>query len=190
MYNIKNKLIKIPKHITVVFDSKKKNLIFIGPKKIKFLNLQLKIKLIKQINSILITSFLFTKISNSNLKTIKSLQGTTIALIKQCFIETTYTLYKKLKLVGVGYKVFSLDSIESKLLMFKLGYSHPIYFKVPKNLKILSLKFTKIFVCGTSLQNVTQISSLIRSYKKPEPYKGKGILYENEKINLKEGKKV
>lgn len=190
MSNIKNKLIKIPKHITVIYDSQKKNLIFIGPKKIKLLNLQLKIKLIYQINCILITSSLSKQITNNNLKTIKSLQGTTISLIKQCFIETTYTLYKKLKLVGVGYKVFSIDSIDYKLLMFKLGYSHQIYFKIPKNLKILSLKFTKIFVCGTSFQDVTQISSLIRSYKKPEPYKGKGILYENEKISLKEGKKV
>jgi large subunit ribosomal protein L6 len=74
--------------------------------------------------------------------------------------------------------------------MFKLGYSHSLYFKIPEQLIIFCLKFTKLFIYGNSYQNVTQIASLIRSYKKPEPYKGKGILYETEKILLKEGKKI
>ena len=74
--------------------------------------------------------------------------------------------------------------------MFKLGYSHPIFFKIPNNLQIFCFKFIKLFVWGNSYKNITQTSALIRSYKKPEPYKGKGILYEGEKIVLKEGKKV
>lgn len=76
------------------------------------------------------------------------------------------------------------------LLHFKLGYSHHIYFRIPANLKICCLKANKLFVLGYSYLFVTQIASLIRSYKVPEPYKGKGIVYTTEKIILKEGKKV
>ena len=79
---------------------------------------------------------------------------------------------------------------EIKLLNFKLGYSHQIFFKIPRNLNVFCLKSTKLFVSGLSNSYVNQIAALIRSYKTPEPYKGKGILYENEKIILKEGKKI
>jgi large subunit ribosomal protein L6 len=71
-----------------------------------------------------------------------------------------------------------------------LGYSHQIYFKISHTLNVFCLKATSIFISGNSYQEVSQISALIRSYKYPEPYKGKGILYENEKIVIKEGKKV
>ena len=62
--------------------------------------------------------------------------------------------------------------------------------KTSKKIKIFCLKTTELFIYGNSYQNVTQTASLIRSYKKPEPYKGKGILYDTEKITLKEGKKI
>jgi large subunit ribosomal protein L6 len=184
------KFIKIPKHITIIYDSKKKYIIFIGPEKTKILKLKLKLKIIKSLTLIGVTTKTFKKLSNNESKKIKALQGTTEAIIKKILIETTYIIHNKLKLVGVGYRVFPVNNFESKLLMFKLGYSHPLYFKIPETLKITSLKFTKLFIYGTSHQKVTQISSLIKSYKKPEPYKGKGILYDNEKISLKEGKKV
>lgn len=187
---LKIELIKIPKHITIVYNKKKKFIIFIGPVKTKILKLQLKLKIIENLNLIGVTANTFKKLSNNESKNIKALQGTTKALIKKSLIETTYKIHTKLKLVGVGYRVFPVNNLENKLLMFKLGYSHPLYFKIPETLKIISLKFTKLFIYGTSYQKVSQISSLIRSYKKPEPYKGKGILYDNEKIILKEGKKV
>jgi large subunit ribosomal protein L6 len=186
----KIKLIKIPKHTTIIYDSKKKFIVFIGPVRTKTLKLQLKLKIIKGLNLIGVTTDTFKKLSNNESKKIKALQGTTEALIKKYLIETTYTIYEKLKLVGVGYRVFPVSDFESKLLMFKLGYSHPLYYKIPEALQIISLKFTKLFIYGTSYQKVSQISSLIRSCKLPEPYKGKGILYDNEKIILKEGKKV
>lgn len=187
---IKHKLIKIPKNIIIIHDKKKQIIIIIGSQKTKILKLQLNIKLIQKLNVIIVTNELLKKKSNNEMKIIKSLQGNTVAIIKQCFVETTYIIHKKLKLVGVGYRVFPVNTFESKLLMFKLGYSHPIYFKIPNALNMLSFKFTKLFIYGSSYQEVMQISSLIRSYKKPEPYKGKGILYDNEKIILKEGKKV
>ena len=65
-----------------------------------------------------------------------------------------------------------------------------LYFQVPVKIGVFCFKATKLFIYGNSYQNVTKIASLIRSYKKPEPYKGKGILYETEKITLKKGKKI
>lgn len=184
------KLIKIPKHITIIYDKKKKIIVVIGPIKTQSIKLQLKLKIIKKLNYIVVTCNSFKKMSNNESRNVKALQGTTAALIKKSFVEVTYLIYKKLKLVGVGYKVLIANSFDSKLLILKLGLSHPLYFKIPETLKIVSLKLTKLFVYGTSYQDVSQISSTIRSYKKPEPYKGKGFLYDNEKIVLKEGKKV
>ena len=119
-----------------------------------------------------------------------ALQGTALALIKQAVIETSYLLYTKLKFVGIGYRALPIDQLDDKLLSFKLGYSHSIFFKPTSDTNIFCLKRTKLFVWGNSYKDITKIASKIRSYKKPEPYKGKGILYENEKIKLKEGKKV
>ena len=92
-------------------------------------------------------------------------------------------------MVGVGYKVFLHPQINN-LLQFKLGYSHLIYYKLPENMNVSISKSTIIYVSGDCLNTVTQTASNIRSYKKPEPYKGKGILYFNEQIKLKPGKKV
>lgn len=182
--------IKIPQNCTV-FYCKKKNLItLIGPLSKKSLKLTLEIKLLQDKKLILITQLSVKKISNNEKKNIKALQGTATALIKQMIIETSSTMYQKLKLVGIGYRAFNVENFQNQLLMFKLGFSHLIYFKIPNNIKISCLKFTKIFVFGTSYQDVTQSVSFIQFQKLPEPYKGKGILRENEMIKLKEGKKV
>ena len=180
--------IKIPNDNIILYCEQKKIITVIGPLARKTLKLKLKIKIIK--NTIIVTSNPFLQLPNKKKKKIKSLQGTTHALIKQLIIETSSILYKKLKFVGVGYRSFDVKKFEKKLLMFKLGYSHSIYFKIPKKLNIFCLKLTKLFIYGNSYQNITKTTSLIQSYKSPEPYKGKGILYENEKIKLKEGKKI
>jgi len=111
-------------------------------------------------------------------------------MIKQSIIETLYFFYTKLRLVGVGYRVTDLKKINEKLLVLKLGYSHSIFFQVPNDTTISHLKQTNFSFSNTSFARVTQLAAFIRSYKKPEPYKGKGILHQNEKILLKEGKKV
>merc|ERR1712137_941156 len=128
--------------------------------------------------------------SGSQKKTLNSLQGTITALLKQKLLEVSVTLYKKLELVGVGYRVFSLENDLSSILHFKLGFSHPIYYKINYNMKALCFKSTNLYIFGNSFNQINQTASTIRSYKIPEPYKGKGILYQNEKIKLKEGKKV
>jgi large subunit ribosomal protein L6 len=186
----KKNLIKIPKNIKVLYDNVKNILVFIGPLKTKSMHLQLKINIINKLKLIEVTIHAVIKTSASQKKKLKLIKGTTIALIKQLLLETSSTVYKKLKFIGVGYRSFNIEEFKNKLLMFKLGYSHSLFFKVPEQIQIFCLKFTRLFISGNSYQNVTQVSALIRSYKKPEPYKGKGILYESEKIILKEGKKI
>lgn len=188
----KKYIIKIPSNTIMIYSNKKNIITLIGPVKTKSLKVNLKLKIYKNYNMLEVTSNLLkqTSINNNKKKQLKSLQGTTIALIKQLIIETSSIIYQKLKLIGVGYRGFEVEEFKTQVLMFKLGYSHPLYFNLPNHLNIYCLKFTKLFIFSNSYQNVTQTAALIRSYKKPEPYKGKGILYETEKIKLKEGKKI
>jgi large subunit ribosomal protein L6 len=190
MENNKKYLIKIPKDTVILYSSEKKIITIIGSLKKKSLKLKLKLEINNKKSLIKITDVPFSSISNKNLKRIKSIQGTIHSKIKQSLIETSYTLYKKLKFVGVGYRAFEINNYKNRLIMFKLGYSHSIYFKNDSDLKIFCLKLTKLFVYGNSYQEVSKTASVIRKLKLPEPYKGKGILYENEKIQLKEGKKI
>ena len=92
---------------------------------------------------------------------------------------------KHLQLNGVGYKA----TLKGKTLELLLGYSHPINFPIPEDIKINVSKPTEITISGISKQKVGQIAANIRSYRKPEPYKGKGIKYSDEIIRRKEGKK-
>jgi large subunit ribosomal protein L6 len=182
--------VKIPKNTVILYCNTKNIITVIGPLDKKALKLKVKLEILKIEGIINVTSIPVSNMSNNTRKKIKAIQGTTIALIKQLFIETLTIFYKKLKFVGVGYRAFEVDRFKDELLLFKLGYSHPIYFKIPSNLDIFCLKLTKLFIYSNSYQNITQLAATIQSYKLPEPYKGKGILYENEKIKLKEGKKV
>jgi large subunit ribosomal protein L6 len=186
----KKHIIKIPKNISLFYSEKKKIITLLGPVKKKSLKLKTKILVSTKANLIKITLNPFQTISGNEKKKLKIFQGTTVALLRQAISEVSVSLCKKLKFVGVGYRVFLLEVFNHKLLQFKLGYSHSIYFKIPENLTIFCLKADKIFISGNLYEYVSQIASLIRSYKIPEPYKGKGILYENEKITIKEGKKI
>ena len=181
--------IKIPSNNTILYCIKKNIITVIGPLARKSIKLKLNINISKNLKIIQVSSIPLRHLSNNEKKNINALRGTTTAIIKQLILETSSILYQKLKLVGVGYKVFERETLKRKILMFKLGYSHPIYFKTTENLKFYCLKFTRLFIYGSSYQDITQTSSLIRSYKMPEPYKGKGILYNNEIVKLKKGKK-
>jgi len=91
---------------------------------------------------------------------------------------------KELELVGVGYTV----TLANNLLTFQLGRSHPDYFPVPSDVSLFVEK-TKVVVSGLNKQRVHLISAQNRDLKKPEPYKGKGILYIGETLRRKKGKK-
>ena len=92
---------------------------------------------------------------------------------------------RKLELVGVGYRA----SVQGKSLNLTLGFSHPVNFPVPEGISIETPSQTEIIVKGTDRQRVGQVAAVIRGYRPPEPYKGKGVRYSGEKIVMKEGKK-
>lgn len=183
-------IIKISNNIETFWCKKKKILIINGPLKRKIVQICNLVTLNHTKQNIEVLIDYPKKVSNREKKKIQSMQKTTIAILKQELIEVTAPIYRKLTLVGVGYRAFPVEGFESKLLLLKLGFSHPIYIKIPSTIKVSCLKLTKLFLYGYSYNQITSIAAKIRSNKTPEPYKGKGILYENEKINLKEGKKV
>jgi large subunit ribosomal protein L6 len=182
--------IKIPKNIEAFYCGKRQIMLINGPFGRKILKLQVKIEMFEKDNSINVLGSPFKKLSNKDKKTTKSLRGTTVALIKQAFLEVSTTICKKLNLVGVGYKVFPVETELGNLIHLKLGYSHSLYFKIPETVNIKCYKADKLFISGHDLSLVAQTAALIRSCKVPEPYKGKGIVYSTETIKLKEGKKV
>jgi large subunit ribosomal protein L6 len=186
---ISNKyILKIPSELNVLYCSKRNSLLIKSKQRHKLLKLKLKIIILKEKNFLFVTNLYAKKQSNSVKKTLDSLRGTTLSLIKKSFSEVLFVNCKKLKLVGVGYKVLVAEN--KKFLQLKLGYSHNLYYKIPKTIKLEVRQSTKIFIFGYDFLNVCDIASVIRNFKKPEPYKGKGILYFDEKILLKEGKKV
>jgi large subunit ribosomal protein L6 len=115
----------------------------------------------------------------------KAMLGTVYANVKNEIIGNSKGFEKKLELVGTGYKA----NVSGKTLVLSLGYSHDINFKIPEGISIAVEKNTLVTVTGTSKQLVGQTAAEIKSYRKPEPYKGKGVRYEGEKIYRKEGKK-
>jgi len=182
--------VKIPKNIKIIYHAQQNFLVVVGPLGRKTLNLKLKIFLTEPASYLYITTIPTQKVLDNRKKTLKALCGTTVAMVKQCILEISVLLNKKIKLVGVGYKVFPKTYRSNDLLELKLGFSHFLYYKIPSAIQIKSYKSTFIYIFSNSYYSLTQIAANIRSYKYPEPYKGKGILYENEKIVLKEGKKV
>jgi large subunit ribosomal protein L6 len=92
---------------------------------------------------------------------------------------------RKLEINGVGYRA----SVQGKNLQLALGYSHDVQFPIPAGITIVTPKPTEIVISGSNKQQVGQVAAEIRQFRKPEPYKGKGVKYAEEKIFRKEGKK-
>ena len=118
----------------------------------------------------------------------RAMHGLYRALIANMVKGVTEGYKKELELVGVGYKASS----QGNVLDLSLGYSHNIVFEVPKELKVstetLKGQNPKIFIEGTDKQLLGAVAAKIRSLRKPEPYKGKGVKYANEVIRRKAGK--
>lgn len=134
--------------------------------------------------SCILTDHSISLSSESKCKQVKEKWGTTRALLSNMIQGVTKGFTRKLNIVGVGYKVTIIDNI----LFLSLGLCHDIGYVIPDDVKIISDK-NSIEVTGVSKQRVGDIASLIRSLKKPEPYKGKGIFYDGETVKRKEGKK-
>lgn len=114
----------------------------------------------------------------------RSLHGLWRALMANMIKGVTDGYAKKLELVGVGYRA----EMKGKKLQLQLGYSHPILFAAPEGIKIETPTQTNITISGIDKQLVGQVAAKIRSFRPPEPYKGKGVKYEGEYIRRKAGK--
>nr|YP_010252073.1 ribosomal protein L6 [Thalassiosira rotula]QTX08916.1 ribosomal protein L6 [Thalassiosira rotula] len=189
-YTARRHIIKIPKNISMYYCDTANIIVFANSFTRKALLLKTKLIIENKKRIIKITREPLSNTSTNEKRKLKAMQGTQVSLLKQILSDISLLFCKKLDLIGVGFRVSALKIFDRNLLHFKLGYSHFIYFKIPKNLKIFCLKANKLFILGYSYLFVTQIAALIRSYKVPEPYKGKGIVYTTETIVLKEGKKV
>lgn len=111
--------------------------------------------------------------------------GTTRALLANMIVGVTKGFEKRLTLVGVGYRA----QAKGNILNLSLGFSHPIDFAVPNGIKIDTPSQTDVVVSGIDCQQVGQVAAKIRSFRPPEPYKGKGVRYANEQVLRKETKK-
>lgn len=175
MSRIGKKIIEIPKGVTVTVDGS--NVKVKGPQgdlqgafhsnmKIEMKDAQIEVK------------------RPDDLKHNRALHGLTRALIQNMILGVNKEYKKDLDIVGVGYKV----ELKGTNLLLNVGYSHPIYFMPPAGIKIEATTPTHIIVSGIDKQLVGQVAAKIRSIRKPEPYKGKGIKYSDEQILRKAGK--
>lgn len=118
-------------------------------------------------------------------KEARALWGTTRANVNTLVKGVSEGFKKDLELVGVGYKA----RVDGTKLVLSLGFSHDVVVETPKGLKITCASPTQISIFGADKQLVGQTASEIRAYRKPEPYKGKGVKYVGEYVRRKEGKK-
>jgi len=118
-------------------------------------------------------------------KKTKMIWGTTRSVLNSIILGCTNDFKKTLKLVGTGYKA----NLQGKILKISAGYSHDIDYQIPEGINIKCQDPNTIEVSGANKAQVGQVAADIRSYRKPEPYKGKGIRYDDEYIHRKEGKK-
>jgi large subunit ribosomal protein L6 len=114
-----------------------------------------------------------------------AMSGTLRQLVNNMVVGVTKGFEKKLNLVGVGYKA----AAQGNKLNLAVGYSHPVNFDMPSGIKVETPVPTEIIIKGADRQRVGQIAAEIRAVRPPEPYKGKGIRYSDEKIVIKETKK-
>jgi large subunit ribosomal protein L6 len=117
---------------------------------------------------------------------VKALHGLSRALINNMVEGVSNGFTKNLEIEGVGFKA----AVQGQNLNLSLGFSHPILFPIPKEIKITVTENTKISISGIDKKTVGQVAADIRGYYPPEPYKGKGVRYAGETVRRKEGKTV
>lgn len=114
-----------------------------------------------------------------------AMSGTLRALVANMVQGVTKGFERKLQLVGVGYRA----QAQGDKLNLTLGFSHPVVHQMPKGIKVETPQQTEILIKGIDKQVVGQVAAEVRGYRPPEPYKGKGVRYANERVVIKETKK-
>ncbi len=176
MSRIGKKPIEIPSGVTVTIDQHTVSVK--GPKGETRLAIHPKMEVKREDNRIVVER-------TSENRIYRSLHGLTRSLILNMIIGVTKGFGKSLDISGIGYKAI----LQGKKLVFTLGYSHPVNFELPEGIEAsVDPKQTQITIKGIDKYKVGQVAANIRGLKKPEPYKGKGIMYTGERIRRKVGK--
>jgi large subunit ribosomal protein L6 len=116
----------------------------------------------------------------------RSMHGLTRSLLNNMVLGVSTGFVKKLEIQGVGFKA----AVQGSVVNMNLGYSHPINYQIPEQIKVTVTENTKVTIEGPDKAIVGKVASELRAFYPPEPYKGKGVRYEGENVRRKEGKKV
>jgi large subunit ribosomal protein L6 len=176
MSRVGKKPIEIPKNAKVVIDGR--NITVTGPKGSLIRTIHPDISASLSEGSLLVSR-------PSDLKKHRALHGLTRALLQNMVDGVTKGYTRELAIIGVGYRA----ELRASTLLLNLGYSHPIVFTPPEGIKLtVEPKENKIRIEGIDKELVGQVAAKIRSFRKPEPYKGKGVRYVGEQVRTKAGK--
>ncbi|MDP6991216.1 MAG: 50S ribosomal protein L6 [Candidatus Marinimicrobia bacterium] len=176
MSRIGNKIIEIPESVTLNISAGMVDIK--GPKGTMAIPVHSDMQ-VKQDNGSIIVE------RPSDSRTHRSLHGTTRQLLANGVQGVSEGFNKELEIRGVGYQA----NMQGKYLVLQLGFSHDIYFEPPEGIEIKANR-TEISVSGINKQLVGEVAAKIRSFRKPEPYKGKGVRYKDEYVRSKQGKTV
>ncbi len=131
------------------------------------------------------TDALLTFAARTKSKFSNAMSGTTRALIYNMVVGVTQGFEKKIELIGVGYRV----QIQGDSINLSLGFSHPVLYQLPEGVTAETLSQTELVLRSSNKQKLGQVAAEIRSFRPPEPYKGKGVRVDGERIRRKEAKK-
>lgn len=145
---------------------------------------ELKQKIVSEVN-VSLDNGLIRVVPANDTKRARAMWGMSRTLINNMVTGVTAGFTKRLEIKGVGFRA----SVDGKILSLSLGFSHEIKYAIPAGITIVAEKPTLLVISGNDAQKVGQVAALLRSLRKPEPYKGKGVMYEGERIIMKEGKK-
>ena len=176
MSRIGMKPVPLPKGVTASVDGK---LVKVkGPKG------ELSVKLVPQVDA-KVEADGITVTPNLDMDQARQMWGLSRTLVNNLVVGVTQGFQQKLEINGVGYRA----AVQGKNLNLQLGFSHDVAYPIPAGITITAEKPTQLTVAGIDKQLVGQVAAEIRNYRRPEPYKGKGVKYAEEHIRRKEGKK-
>lgn len=178
MSRIGNKEIEIPEKVKVNIDNDGAVLVE-GPKGKLNWKLPRDIKATVKDNRV-------SLVREAETRSVKALHGLSRSLVHNMVQGVSQGFSKQLEIEGVGFKA----AVQGPMLNLSLGFSHPVKFQIPKDIKITVTDTTKINIEGVDKKLVGQVAADIRGFYPPEPYKGKGVRYAGEQIRRKEGKTV
>jgi large subunit ribosomal protein L6 len=176
MSRIAKQPVEIPKGVSI--ELKGRTFSVKGPQGALSMDLNTEVNVAEDGGSVVVSAASGSRFANA-------MAGTTRALIKNMVTGVHSGFERKLELVGVGYRA----QAQGKKVNMTLGFAHPIVYDVPDGIAVETPSQTEIVVKGIDRQKVGQVAAELRKFRPPEPYKGKGVRYADERIVLKEAKK-